>query len=258
MIDWHRLLGLTLTDFFTDSPFVVEMEKDLSLKQQVLDVVILRKQPGEFSGRLPDGLDDLAEHNLLSYKSMREPLDDWILKELAAHYVNYRKQISPSLKKLLPEDQFRLYGISTRFPQKLSEQVRLSPLQAGVYEVVWGTQRIRVIVLSRIPEGDYNSIWHLFSGVQEKVMSGAARYQSHTGEMSTILNQLFDNYQLEGVSMPYTMKDFQRDYIKEHLNVLTPDEVFQRFSTDERLQGLSLEEIKAYLEKSQQKKQKKH
>ena len=45
-MDWHRLFGLLLTDFFTGSPFVVEMEKDLSLKQQFLDVVILRKRKG--------------------------------------------------------------------------------------------------------------------------------------------------------------------------------------------------------------------
>ena len=27
--DWHRLFGLLLTDFFTDTPFVVEVERDL-------------------------------------------------------------------------------------------------------------------------------------------------------------------------------------------------------------------------------------
>jgi hypothetical protein len=26
--DWHRLFGLLLTDFFTDSPFSVELEED--------------------------------------------------------------------------------------------------------------------------------------------------------------------------------------------------------------------------------------
>ena len=28
--DWPRLFGLRLTDFFADSPFVVEVERDLS------------------------------------------------------------------------------------------------------------------------------------------------------------------------------------------------------------------------------------
>src|SRR5947209_13572012 len=43
-MDWHRLFGLILTDFFADSPFVVELEKDLALKKQLLDVVVLRRE----------------------------------------------------------------------------------------------------------------------------------------------------------------------------------------------------------------------
>ena len=81
-MDYHRHFGLLLTDFFTGSPFVVELEKDLSLKQQYLDVVIIRKRRGRFVGQLPDGLDDLAEHNLITFKSHHEALDDWALKEL--------------------------------------------------------------------------------------------------------------------------------------------------------------------------------
>jgi hypothetical protein len=62
--DRHRLFGLLLTDFFSGSPFVVEVEPDLSVQQQFLDVAIVRRGRGRFAGRLPDGLDDLAEHNL--------------------------------------------------------------------------------------------------------------------------------------------------------------------------------------------------
>src|SRR5712692_2455901 len=108
--NWHRLFGLMLTDFFIDSPFIVELEKDLSLKKQLLDVVILRRGEGRFAGQLPDGFEDLAAHNLITFKSHQEALDDWALKELTGHYVNYRKQVSPSLQRLLPEEQFRLYA----------------------------------------------------------------------------------------------------------------------------------------------------
>jgi hypothetical protein len=90
-MNWHRLFGLLLTDFFTGSPFVVELEKDLSLQKQLLDIAILRKRPGRFTGRLPDGFDNLATHNLITFKSHREALDDWTLKEMTGHYVNYRK-----------------------------------------------------------------------------------------------------------------------------------------------------------------------
>src|ERR1700687_3642782 len=63
--DWHRLFGL-LTDFFTDSPFTVEVERDLSEQQQFLDVVVLRRGRGRMVVRLPDGLEDLLAHNLIT------------------------------------------------------------------------------------------------------------------------------------------------------------------------------------------------
>ncbi len=107
-MDWHRLFGLILTDFFTDSPFVVELEKDLALKRQLLDVVILRCGSGTFSRRLPDGLDNLGAHNLITFKSHWDVLDDWALKELTGHYANYRKQCTPWGQALLPETDYRL------------------------------------------------------------------------------------------------------------------------------------------------------
>ena len=130
--DWHRLFGLLLADFFTDSPFTVEVERDLSAQQQFLDVVILRRGRGRFVGRLPDGLDGLAAHNLISFKSHREALDGWAMKELVGHYVAYRKLVSPSPSGLLPEERFRLYAMCARFPHNLSGQVPWQERQAGV------------------------------------------------------------------------------------------------------------------------------
>lgn len=134
MLNWHRLFGLALIDYFLDSPFVVELETDLSVTEQLLDVVIIEQEDGEFNGELPDGLDNLSRHNLLTYKSLHQPLDAWALDELLGHYVNYRKQRSPSLQKLLPVEDFRLYGVSTREPQKLKREVPLTAVQQGVYE----------------------------------------------------------------------------------------------------------------------------
>src|SRR3954452_25197152 len=94
--DWHRLFGLLLTDFFTGSPFTVEVERDLSQQQQFLDVVIVRRGRGRVTERLPDGLTDLTDHNLITFKSHHETLDGWAVKELIGHYVAYRKLVSPS------------------------------------------------------------------------------------------------------------------------------------------------------------------
>jgi len=243
MLNWHRLFGLFLIDYFTDSPYVVELEKDLSIKQQFLDVVVLRKGPGRFQGQLPDGLDNLATHNLLTYKSLHEPLDDWALKELTGHYVNYRKQVSPGMNDLLPESEFQLYAVSTRFPQKLSQLLALQRLSAGVYDVPWCTGQVRLIVLSEIPEGTHNAVWRLFSAKPEAVMQARNQYQLHQSRISTIVQQLFEYYQQERMNMSYTVQDYQKDYVREHLDLLSTDEVLKRYSTNDRIKDLSPDEV---------------
>jgi len=163
--DWHRLLGLLLADYFTDLPFTVEVERDLSVQQQFLDVVIVRRGPGPAAGRLPDGLDDLAAHNLITFKSHHEALDGWAMKELIGHYVAYRKLVSPSPSELWPEDQFRLYAVYARFPDNLATQVRWHEEQAGVYHCRWGTDDVRVVVAGRLPREPHNAPLHLFQRV---------------------------------------------------------------------------------------------
>ena len=242
-LNWHRFFGLILMDFFTDSPFIVELEKDLSVKKQLLDVVILRKKEGAFNERLPDGLDNLTQHNLITFKSYQETLDDWSLKELIGHYVNYRKQVSPTMQELLPEDQFRLYAVSARFPQNLAQQVEFTEIQTGVYDCLWGTDVIRIIVLRQLPQSENNAPLHLFSASVEQVRYGAEHYRMHSDETSTLLQRLYNNYSLEGLKMSYTMQDFRNDYVMEHLKDLPLEKIREKISPEEFLKGLSPEVV---------------
>src|SRR5262249_31349516 len=118
---YHRYFGLAWVDFFTGSAIEVETEVDLSLKQQFLDVVLVRKGSGPLPRRLPDGFDNLAEHNLITFKSHQEPLDAWALWELVHHYVAYRKQVSAAPNDLLEEQDFRLFAVCVRSPHNLAQ-----------------------------------------------------------------------------------------------------------------------------------------
>jgi hypothetical protein len=82
---WHRLFGLSWQDFFRGAPVRVELEKDLSHRQQLLDLVIIHLQGGPLPRRPPDGFEDLGRHNLVSFKSYPEALDGWTLCELLGH-----------------------------------------------------------------------------------------------------------------------------------------------------------------------------
>jgi len=274
--DWHRLFRLLLTDYFTGLPFIVEVERDLSEQQQFLDVVIVRRGRGRTNIRLPDGLNDLAEHNLITFKSHHESLDTWAMKELIGHYVAYRKLVSPSPTELLPEDRFRLYAVSPRFPDKLSTQIRWHERQAGVYDCHWGTDVIRVIVARQLPRESQNAPLHLFSASPELIGFGQTAYERRSERTSTMLGQLFQRFRAEGFAMAYTMQDFIRDTLtkefanlspkerQEWVNALPPkeriemlgalppkerQEVLTSFSLEERLAGASEEEIRQYLDR---------
>jgi hypothetical protein len=271
--DWHRLFGLLLTDFFSDSPFIVEVERDMSQQQQLLDVVIVRRGRGRFIDRLPDGLDGLVEHNLISFKSHREALDGWAMKELVGHYVAYRKLVSPSLAALLPEDHFRLYAVSARYPHNLAGQVPWQPRQAGVYDCRWGTDVVRVIVAGELPREPHNAPLLLFSASPELVGFGSKAYRQRSERTSGVLRLLFQRYQREDLAVPFTWADFDVWYIKDHFPELAPEdqrEVLERLSpeqrreliqslpaeerlaglpAEERLAGLPAEQIRQYLDR---------
>ncbi len=132
MISWHRLLGLTLTDFFTGSNYEVELEKNLTLQEQYLDVLIIKKTEGTAPEYFPGGLENLSDHNLLTYKSFHEPLDPWTIDELVGYYTIYRKMVSPSTNDLLPIEDFQLYAVTTRRPKKLARRQKLKKLKKGV------------------------------------------------------------------------------------------------------------------------------
>ena len=207
----------------------MELEKDLSLKKQMLDVVIIEKKEGQMPDELSDGLENMAKHNLLSYKSFREPFDDWSADELIGYFVNYRKQVSESLKKLLPKEDFRLYAVCTRFPGKLSKLVTLMPVAEGVYDFRWGIRDIRLIVTSRITKKKRNAMWLMFSAVMDRVCYGFSNYRGKLNEMSAAISRLLKKYMTEGIlEMPYTIENFRQDVIREALGYMTSDEIMER------------------------------
>ncbi len=213
MIDWHHLFGLTLKDYLTESNYDVELEKDLSLQQQYLDVVIIKKSEGKPLKEVPDGLENLSQHNLLTYKSLWEPLDNWAINELIGSYVIYRKQVSPSLNDLLPTENFRLYAVCTRFPQQLTRKIKeyqkslaaglklekatleaisrqaVKQIVPGVYEINCVTNVIRLIVTSEISKQKQNALWHLYSGVADHFAYGNSHYCWHHPRGKQLLNQ---------------------------------------------------------------------
>jgi hypothetical protein len=117
---------------------------------------------------------------------------------------------------------------------------------------------IRIVVAGQVPKTEHNALLHLFSASTKVIGYGAGHYEQRSQNTSTLLEQLIAGYKKEGLAMPYTMADFQREYAKEHFKDLTPAErreALQGLSPEERLEALGLspeatpEEIAKFLRK---------
>jgi hypothetical protein len=248
-------------DFFRGLPVTVEAEKDLSIKKQLLDVLVIRKDASVLNCRLPDGFEEFTTYTLITFKSYQEKLSAWTLKELLGHYVNLRKQVSPSMDEdqLLPEEEFRLYAVVARYPQQLAaSDVQLRRIAEGVYEVSGLAARIRIIVANQLPQEEQNAMLHLFSTKAELLTYGIEHYRIRSGETSTILQQLYERYQEEGQIMPDMLEEFYQEAVErmlkrlpveKRLEGLTAEQRVQGLTPEERLQGLSAEQLRELLEK---------
>jgi hypothetical protein len=93
---------------------------------------------------------------------------------------------------------------------------------------------------------------HLFSASAERVGFAGGAYRRRSEQSSRLLGQLFERLQGEDFAVTFTMEDFNRQYIKEHFARLTPqerEEVLKALPPEERLAGLSAEEIRQYLDR---------
>jgi len=209
-----------MTDYFTDSGYEVRVEVDLSIKKQRLDILIIERELVKQLSELPDGLENLARYNLISYKSFRQTVDAWTLDELNGHYVNYRKQISPSWDKLVPVEDLRLYAVCTRPPEKLATEATLKFVKQGVYDIQWGGKQIRLIVLEGLTMPytveDYKrehrqELW-------EEFISGEL---FEHWEMEELLKKLPLEKLLKGLPPEILLKRLSREDIEAYLKKLS-------------------------------------
>jgi hypothetical protein len=229
--------------------------------------VVLRRVGAAAPVVWPDGFGTPAEYNLLTFKAIKDPLSAFAMKELVGHSVSYRKLVSPDLDQLLPEEHFRMVAVSMQFPSGLAEQIALQPRGPGAYDVLWGTDTIRVLVLREMPEAEQNLVWNLFSSDRQRIAGAFQRLQPRLQTWSSLLNDLLEHYGLEGMAMPYTMQDYEREVEEKVLRKLTPEQLLARLtpeqllarlSPEQRLEGMSpeqllsrlpREEIEKYLQK---------
>jgi hypothetical protein len=206
MRDWHRVFGVSLADVVTGLPFRVVQELELSRMKQRLDVAIIRLTEAQLSEHswpdLPDGLTDLSDHTLVSYKSMRESLTCSSMWELVSYGVLYGKQQWKKGWEAAVGDRtkLRLIAVSTHRPAWLTprDDPAQRTLPEGVHEIDLLHLVMRVIVPREVATTARNTLWHLLSGDAELVRLGMENYQARDAALYNILNDLRETYFRDG------------------------------------------------------------
>jgi hypothetical protein len=99
--------------------------------------------------------------------------------------------------------------------------------------------------------GPHNAPLHLFSADPELVAFAQGVYRPLSDQTSLVLGKLFDRLEEEGFTMSYTMQDFTRDYLREKLEQLSSKDrkqLLRSLPPEERLAGLSSQQIRRYLD----------
>jgi hypothetical protein len=119
------------------------------------------------------------------------------------------------------------------------------------------------LVAGELPREAHNAPLHLFSASPDLLAFGRGAYLRRSERTSRILLQLFERYQGEGFSMSFTLEDFDRWFFDEHFAKLPPEQqqavlrslppeqqqaVLQALPPEQRLAGLSVEQIRRYLD----------
>lgn len=196
-IPWHRFFKIGLRQLLARTCFEVHDEFDLSDQVQRVDFVIVRvgksSLPYPDPAKMPDGLQNLREHNLISYKSMNEPFDRFALNELVGHIVSYSKLQSADKWKEF-SDEVGFFAVSTRKPStEVMAKLLHQTADEAIYEIDCAGWKVTCIVINEANNNNRNWLWELLRGDRSRWQNGA---------ISTILKTITKRLKKMGIIDP--------------------------------------------------------
>ena len=112
--NWHRLIGLILRPLFTAFGYETEIEVDLSVKEQFVDIIAVRKKqilmPPKLGKEFWEIFANFNEHNLISFKSYSESFNVISVLEVTHYLISYCKMYQ------VKSEQVNLYAIIHHYP----------------------------------------------------------------------------------------------------------------------------------------------
>ncbi len=218
-VRWHRLLNVGLRQLFSGTCYDVQEEVDVSGQEQRLDFAVIRRAddslPEPNADDLPDGLQDLRDHNVIGYKSMHEAFDRFALMELTSHVVTYSK-----LKGKADWRNFSkalgVFAVSTRKHSKgvVAELLQETDTEA-VYLIESQGVKITCVVINQAVKSNQNWLWQL-------LQDDKSRWK--TSSFTAIVNQVTNQLKQMGKLDPED-EAFENQLLMSWAEELNPDQL---------------------------------
>jgi hypothetical protein len=178
------------------------------------------------------------------------------VSELIAHYVAYRKLVSPTTSELLPEGDFRLFAVCARTPSGMAGRgrVAMTRLREGVYDATVPSGAIRVVVVRELPREGRNAMLALFGG-EGLLQYGYENHRFRSQGIGSLLGEMLRQAIEEGLIMPDKLQEYLREATDRMLKDLPVEKRLEGVSsadlakvlTPERLKGVPVETLLAAL-----------
>ncbi len=237
------------------------------------DVIIIRRNQRDWTPEqlkyLPDGIRDCkAEHIVIEFK-YTESVNEDAFCTAVGYRIFYRRYHK------LRNDQLQAFLISSKTPEEstFKEFGYFSETQAGIWQSSHSLlKRIPLISLNDLPDEPHNAFVKLFATKKGQRLSAIKRFRkagknlpdelrSHVGKFLEILALVKGDTDMKNTEFELTPEE-RKEMALFVTTELTPEEILECFAPEQRLAGLTLEqifekfdpeEIEAYLKKRREK-----
>jgi hypothetical protein len=217
-IPWHRFLKIGLRHLFSGTCFEVYDEINLADQVQMVDFAVIRvanpNLPPPSPQQMPDGLQNLRDHNLISYKSMSEAFDHYALRELVGHAVAYAKLKAKDDWRSF-SDNLGLIALSTRKPSTaVISRLLLQTGDEDVYEIDCLGWKVTCIVINQAPTDRRNWLWNTLKGDKSRWKSSS---------VTAMLKEIKQQLKEMGIVDP-EIEAFETEIMEAWLQELSPSQ----------------------------------
>ena len=276
---WHRLLGKLLEFLLPPVGIQVQIEPQVMSEPPQADIILLRRHTPfwtpEQQARLADGIrDSRASHILIEFKYSESVDHDAIQQTLSYEYF-YRKS------QQLQVEQIDCFLLSAKTPQAATlNKLCYHQTQSGIYHSDnWLLNKITLLSLNDLPDTEHNAWLRCFASKRTEKQKAVRHihleeysdYRLHW-LISGFINLFIRQQGLDPMNVEMTPEELIAfgKFIKEQgleknlwsveerleglnaeqrLQGLEPEIVLQNYDVEQRLKGLKLDEIEAYLQK---------